>query len=957
MRKRNYFVIKITVQALLLLPTLSFAQKNVFGHALVPDMIADASIEYIDGTFYCYATTDGMGHHLSTSGNPTLWTSKDFVHWSFNGSYFPSAKGQLYWAPSKAIRANGKFYIYPTVNGIMHVGVADKPEGPFRLAQGKDEFLKPYSPDATLLKNGKREGIDAEIFIDDDGQPYVFWQHRQAAKMTRDMLSVDSTTIITIPTKQKAYSEGPIFFKRKGIYYFLYTIGGDENYKYYYMMSRVSPLGPFEAPEHDLVSATSVENGVFGPGHGCVFNDGENYYFAFLEFGRGSTNRQTYVNRLEFNEDGTIRQVDVTLDGVGALRNIDYGTRIPISRIEASSTARPLKIAHNKDVRCERTETFEPVFAIDQANGSRWMASESDHECWLMVDLGTPQYVGRSEIAFVRPTEGHAYVLEGSLDGKSWRCCGGHTDLQILSPHVDQVAQTFRYLRVRITQGIKGVWEWQLYREGTYKNPVLPADFSDIDCIKVGKDYYAMSSTFQFSPGNVILHSRNLTDWEICGHAVNELTQITPELNWDRMDRYARGIWAGSLRYHNGRFYCVFGTPDEGYFITTARKAEGPWKPLRQLLKDDGWDDCTLDWDENGKPWFLGTCFKDGYKTYLIPINDDCTVLDMNGKKLIHEGYGREASKLISHDGWHYLIFSEHHDKTGRYVVAKRSKSIIGPYHEERRLTRNISGDDEPNQGGIIEGPDGEWYFLTHHGHGQWYGRAVSLLPVKWVDGWPVPGTIAEDGMGVMTWEGKRPAEPLPVSHDIHENFEKKKLDSQLEWNYQPRKDHISQNTHEGYLRINASKQLKDGDLLKTPNMLSFRSWKAMVNTVTTYLDLSKMTEGTHAGICHFSDDWSTFGIRMENGEYVLESRTKSGVSDKTLGVVTSPRVWLRTSWNEDGTSTYSYNLDGQHFVDIGIKYQLKWGNYRGDRSAIYCYNNLDASGSIDIHSLEYISR
>jgi len=268
MRKRNYFVIKITVQALLLLPTLSFAQKNVFGHALVPDMIADASIEYIDGTFYCYATTDGMGHHISTSGNPTLWTSKDFVHWSFNGSYFPSAKGQLYWAPSKAIRANGKFYIYPTVNGIMHVGVADKPEGPFRLAQGKDEFLKPYSPDATLLKNGKREGIDAEIFIDDDGQPYVFWQHRQAAKMTRDMLSVDSTTIITIPTKQKAYSEGPIFFKRKGIYYFLYTIGGDENYKYYYMMSRVSPLGPFEAPEHDLVSATSVENGVFGPGHG-----------------------------------------------------------------------------------------------------------------------------------------------------------------------------------------------------------------------------------------------------------------------------------------------------------------------------------------------------------------------------------------------------------------------------------------------------------------------------------------------------------------------------------------------------------------------------------------------------------------------------------------------------------------------------------------------------------------
>ena len=90
---------------------------NPFGNALVPDMIADASIQEIDGMFYCYATTDGYGRGLETSGPPVVWKSKDFVHWSFDGTYFPSAATEKYWAPSKVVQANGKYYIYPTING------------------------------------------------------------------------------------------------------------------------------------------------------------------------------------------------------------------------------------------------------------------------------------------------------------------------------------------------------------------------------------------------------------------------------------------------------------------------------------------------------------------------------------------------------------------------------------------------------------------------------------------------------------------------------------------------------------------------------------------------------------------------------------------------------------------------------------------------------------------------
>lgn len=426
---------------------------NPFGNALVPDMIADASIELIDSTFYCYATTDGYGRGLETSGPPVVWTSKDMRHWNFNDTYFPSADGQKYWAPSKAVEYNGKWYIYPTVNHFMHVGVADSPEGPFRLARGKDEFVKPYSEDATLLTEGDREGIDAEVFIDDDGKPYVFWGKRRMASLGDDMMT--TSDIRTLTTRHKEYSEGPIFFKRKGIYYYLYTIGGDEHYEYYYMMSRTSPFGPYETPAEDRVSTTSIARGVFGPGHGSVFNVGDDYYFAFLEFSRNSTNRQTYVNRLLFNDDGSIRPVEVSLDFIPAVSHQP-------AAVSASSTRPPHAIRHFKDERCQRTEHFMPALAFDGANGSRWMAAEGDSACWLMTDLGHTIHITRSELCFVRPTQGHAYVLEGSNDIVHWIRCGGHDDVRRQSPHTDTPDRDFRYLRVRIIEGIPGVWEWNI---------------------------------------------------------------------------------------------------------------------------------------------------------------------------------------------------------------------------------------------------------------------------------------------------------------------------------------------------------------------------------------------------------------------------------------------------------------------------------------------------------------
>jgi len=436
-----------------------YGQQNPFGNALVPDMIADASIEEIDGTFYCYATTDGYGRGLDTSGPPVVWTSKDFVNWSFDGTYFPQAYNEKYWAPSKAVAYNGKYYIYPTVNGFMYPAKADSPTGPFSLIKGNT-----FTIENRLWEREDVHAIDTEIFIDDDGTPYAFWGRRNVARLKPDMATID-TIYPSIRTRRTEYSEGPIVFKRKGIYYYLYTIGGSESYEYYYQMSSVSPLGPWTTPEHDLVCTTNIETGVFGPGHGCVFNVNgtDDYYLAFLEYGRWSTNRQTYVNKMEFNSDGTIRQVNVNLNGVGYLHKNAKPGQLKIVHAEASSCAPDQRIRHNKDERCQRTETFVPEFAIDNMNGSRWMAANSDNNATMMIDLGKVTKIGRSEIAFVRPTAGHAYLLEGSRDGRQWDRIAAH-GLKKCSPQTDQIGKRYRYLRVTITEGIKGIWEWKTYK-------------------------------------------------------------------------------------------------------------------------------------------------------------------------------------------------------------------------------------------------------------------------------------------------------------------------------------------------------------------------------------------------------------------------------------------------------------------------------------------------------------
>ncbi len=443
--------------------TRSPAQRN-FGHPLTPDLNADASISEFDGTFYFYSTTDGAGQGLSTSGLPVVWKSRDFLNWSFSGSIFSENYDAKFWAPSAAIEKDGKYYLFPTLDNRITALVADQPEGPFKTLDGKD-VNKSSGWKQMDIKVG--HPIDAEIFKDDDGSYYMYWSQRFVAKLKSDFSAFDGDPK-PIQTKRGAYSEGPIVFKRKGIYYYVYTQGGSEGYQYAYVTSKVSPTGPWDFPQNDIIATSDPKQGIFGPGHGTIVNPKgtDDWYFVYLEYGRSGTNRQTWADKLYFNEDGTIQPVQLTLNGVGAVRNLRHHPDPNLAfgkQATASTTQEEMRIPPINYPSLNRIETFLPANALDESNGSRWMADRNDSAAWYQLDLGKEMEIKRTEIYFVKPTSGHAYKLEYSVDGKDWQAYGGHDDLKIQSPHQDAKTVQARYLKLTILKGTPGLWEFKVF--------------------------------------------------------------------------------------------------------------------------------------------------------------------------------------------------------------------------------------------------------------------------------------------------------------------------------------------------------------------------------------------------------------------------------------------------------------------------------------------------------------
>ncbi|MFE6076592.1 glycoside hydrolase 43 family protein [Paenibacillus sp. NPDC057886] len=505
----------------------------------------------------------------------------------------------------------------------------------------------------------------------------------------------------------------------------------------------------------------------------------------------------------------------------------------------------------------------------------------------------------------------------------------------------------------------KGYWGDQ--ENGTYINPVLPGDYSDPDVIRVGDDYYCISSTLHCSPGMAVLHSNDLVNWNMSGHVVDDLTQIGSEYQYDRMNRYGRGIWAGAIRFHQNKFWVYFFTPDEGLFMSTAADPGGPWEPLHHVWEIAGWDDCCPFWDDDGQGYLVATNFADNYKIHLFKLSDDGKSLLHDSAVVVHQYKGSEASKLYKINGYYYLFHSEIHREDGqdvRVVMMLRSKQLYGPYEEKELIhTHGMEIDREPNQGGLVQTRCSEWYFISHQGTGGHYeGRTLHLLPVSWVDGWPIIGEDTDgDGIGEMVWGGRKPVNGYPAAVlTMNDDFESAVLKPQWEWNHQPKAGKWSLTERSGYLRLYACLPFEKNDFFKVCNTISQRAFRTDHNTVTAKIDLNAMVDDQEAGLCHFAQTYCTIGIHQQQGNRVLKHNNSGAI---VCGPpIFSSLIWLRSVWTLHGESQFEYSLDGEHFISFGEVYQLGWGNYRGDRIGLYSYNHEREEGYVDVDSFYYES-
>ena len=504
--------------------------------------------------------------------------------------------------------------------------------------------------------------------------------------------------------------------------------------------------------------------------------------------------------------------------------------------------------------------------------------------------------------------------------------------------------------------GNRGAWGDR--GDGTYLNPILPGDYSDIDAIRVDDDYYAISSTLHLSPGMAVLHSRDLVNWTIISHAVEDVTQIGPEMNSDRMNRYGRGVWAGAIRYHDGKYWIYFGAPDEGIFMTTAEDPAGPWAPLHQVWATSGWNDTCPFWDDDGQGYLATTRFAEDsgtgvrYNIHLFEMSDDGRSLRRSTDRVLYQSRGSEASKLYKIKGRYYHYFSEVTGE-GRVPMMRRARRLDGTWETRQIGHVDRQVDREPNQGGLIELPSGAWWFLTHQGTGAWEGRTMCLLPVTWIDGWPIIGKVGENGIGDMVWKAVKPIQGMPsILPPTDDDFRSPELGEQWEWNHQPRSDKWSLTERPGYLRLHAFPPLKADDLMLAGNTLSQRAMAALDNEVSLEVDIGGMADGQVAGLCHFASTYGWLGVRQENGRRTLVFNNNGSATEGPK--IEVDRLWLRSTWDQDGVSHFSYSVDGETFAGFGETYQLTWGHYRGDRVGAFTYNNRGEVGFLDVDAFRH---
>lgn len=497
--------------------------------------------------------------------------------------------------------------------------------------------------------------------------------------------------------------------------------------------------------------------------------------------------------------------------------------------------------------------------------------------------------------------------------------------------------------------------------DGRYRNPVLYADYSDPDVVRVGDDYWMTASSFNHVPGLPLLHSRDLVNWTLAGHA---LPRLVPEDAF-RTPQHGKGVWAPAIRFHAGKYWIYYPDPDFGLYVITATDPRGPWTVPLLVQGGQGLiDPCPL-WDDDGRVYLIHAWAKSR-----AGINNVLTLLRLSADgRRVEEDLGvvidggkfpgtttLEGPKLYKRNGWYYVFAPAGGVATGWQVVY-RARGLRGPYADRMVLAQGATPINGPHQGALVDTPAGDWWFLHFQDQGP-YGRVVHLQPVSWRDDWPLMGTGAVSGTatGEPVLVYAKPALPVqPVSAPgTTDEFDEVSLAPQWQWQANAKADWYSLTARAGSLRLFAQPEPKAGNLYDLPNLL-LQKFPAVAFTVTTQLESAPKADGDSAGLMVFGYDYAWLGLKRTQGRTALvlaiarEAARGRAQEELVVADAISGPVQLRAEVRPGGRVEWSYRTGGGGFMPVnGPAFTATVGRWVGAKVGVFAAGTAGAFVDID---------
>ena len=491
------------------------------------------------------------------------------------------------------------------------------------------------------------------------------------------------------------------------------------------------------------------------------------------------------------------------------------------------------------------------------------------------------------------------------------------------------------------------VWQPDL-GDGTYRNPVLHADYSDPDAIRVGDDYWMVSSSFSHVPGLPILHSKDLVNWELVAHA---LPRLVPEEAF-AAPQPGKGVWAPTIRFHAGLYWIYYPDPDFGIYLLTASDPRGPWSPPTLVKSGRGLiDPCPL-WDDDGSVFLIHGWAKSraGISNVLSllrleadgrSVKQDLGII-VDGHR-IHGYTTLEGPKLYKRDGWYYIFAPAGGVKTGWQSVF-RSRSISGPYEDRIVLAQGTTAINGPHQGALVDTPSGESWFL-HFQDLDAYGRIVHLQPVVWKEGWPIMGNDSDgDGRGEPVTIHAKPDLPVgPVRvPPTSDEFDASTLGAQWQWQANPKPDWANLTVRPGFLRLLAQPMGQE-NLYHAPHLL-LQKFPALEFEVITKLEFSPTSPTDAAGLMIFGYDYAWIGLR--NG-CVVQATVRNAEETPTFIEASASAhggpIFLRASVSRGAICQFAYSTDGTTYKPLGAAFTARVSRWVGAKVGMFASGGNNA--------------